>query len=185
MSSASRRPITEALQLASQSYWLKKGYSCFKEIGVVAWGRRRADFIALNLRGDIVLCEIKSSVADYTADNKWHWYLEFCNRMMFVMLPDVFDKLRDRMARENVFKRGIGVLVLDPNTGYLRSVKSTKYRPMTGKNKRIIITRLAWRNGVSKANSRRQRQYVETKREVPAKGMSGGTLWSDNHYKKT
>ena len=74
---------------------------------------RRADMMALGPKGDIIIIEIKSSVADYMADHKWEEYLEFCDRFFFAvpaefpreLLPDdvgyiVADKFGAEILRE-------------------------------------------------------------------------------------
>ena len=50
---------------------------------------RRADLIALNRKGDIIIFEIKSSIADFQADTKWHEYKEYCDKFYFVTHPEV------------------------------------------------------------------------------------------------
>lgn len=49
---------------------------------------RRADIIALGPKGDMIIVEIKSSLADYQADSKWEDYLEFCDRFYFAVTSD-------------------------------------------------------------------------------------------------
>ncbi len=49
---------------------------------------RRADMMALGAKGDIVIIEIKSSVADYMADHKWEDYLDYCDRFFFAVPPE-------------------------------------------------------------------------------------------------
>lgn len=44
---------------------------------------RRADLVALNDRGEIWIVEIKSSVEDLRADQKWHEYRAHCDRLFF------------------------------------------------------------------------------------------------------
>src|ERR1700726_4641329 len=44
---------------------------------------RRADLVALGGDGDIVIVEIKSSVADFRADQKWMDYRRHCDRLFF------------------------------------------------------------------------------------------------------
>jgi hypothetical protein len=44
---------------------------------------RRADLAALSPKGDIWIIEIKSSLEDLRADNKWHEYREFCDAFYF------------------------------------------------------------------------------------------------------
>ncbi len=41
--------------------------------------------MALDRRGEILVIEIKSSVADFRADRKWQDYLEFCDRFAFAV----------------------------------------------------------------------------------------------------
>ena len=49
---------------------------------------RRADIIAINEKGAIWIIEIKSSIADFRADNKWHEYWDFCDELYFAVPPD-------------------------------------------------------------------------------------------------
>lgn len=157
----SRRVITTALTEACVSYWAHKGYSLFKELGLAKWGKMRADVLAINLYGHVVQLEVKSSTADYRTDTKWQTYLPFSNRMYFVMLPKVYKLLSTKLKEDGVFDLGIGVMVLDEKTGYLRVVRKAKYRKMAGKEKKMLVFRMVWRNGISKrTNPRRVRQFI-------------------------
>ncbi len=49
---------------------------------------RRADLVALSDRSEIWIVEIKSSVEDFRADNKWPEYREFCDRLFFAVGPE-------------------------------------------------------------------------------------------------
>ncbi|WP_420403369.1 MmcB family DNA repair protein [Nisaea sp.] len=49
---------------------------------------RRVDVMALDTAGGIVVVEVKSDMADYLADRKWHDYLDFCDRFYFAVAPD-------------------------------------------------------------------------------------------------
>ena len=44
---------------------------------------RRADLVALDPSGEIWIIEIKSSIADFRADQKWIDYLAHCDRLFF------------------------------------------------------------------------------------------------------
>ena len=44
---------------------------------------RRADLVALGGDGEIIIVEIKSSVADFRADQKWIDYRRHCDRLFF------------------------------------------------------------------------------------------------------
>jgi hypothetical protein len=50
---------------------------------------RRADLVALGGSGEIVIVEIKSSVADFRADQKWMDYRLHCDRLFFATVIDV------------------------------------------------------------------------------------------------
>jgi hypothetical protein len=49
---------------------------------------RRADVMAVNAQCDIVIVEVKSSVADFRSDGKWPEYLDYCDRYYFAVAPD-------------------------------------------------------------------------------------------------
>lgn len=46
---------------------------------------RRADVAAIGSNGEIVIAEIKSSVADFRSDAKWPEYRPFCDRFFFAV----------------------------------------------------------------------------------------------------
>jgi hypothetical protein len=62
---------------------------------------RRADVLALGKTGDLIIVEIKSSVADFRADRKWARYREFADRLYCgLIVADSFGAavLRDGVA---------------------------------------------------------------------------------------
>ena len=50
---------------------------------------RRADLVALDSGGEIWIVEIKSSVADFRADQKWQDYRAHCDRLFFATSQEV------------------------------------------------------------------------------------------------
>lgn len=52
---------------------------------------RRVDVIGVNDRGDTVIVEIKTSVEDFRADQKWPEYLAFCDSFYFAV-PIAFPR---------------------------------------------------------------------------------------------
>ena len=50
---------------------------------------RRADLVALDDKGLIIIFEIKSSIADFQSDTKWDEYKPFCDKFYFATHPDV------------------------------------------------------------------------------------------------
>ena len=63
------------------------GFSCVSELPLPSG--RRADLVALNERGEIWIVEIKSSVEDLRADQKWHEYRAHCDRLFFAFTQDM------------------------------------------------------------------------------------------------
>ena len=49
---------------------------------------RRVDVMAVDASGGIAIVEVKSDLADYRADGKWHEYLDFCDLFYFAVSPD-------------------------------------------------------------------------------------------------
>ena len=50
---------------------------------------RRADLVALDSGGELWIVEIKSSVADFRADQKWQDYRLHCDRLFFATTAEV------------------------------------------------------------------------------------------------
>ena len=50
--------------------------------------RRRADILALGKSGELVIVEVKSSLADFRADRKWTIYRDFSDRLYFAVPLD-------------------------------------------------------------------------------------------------
>lgn len=62
------------------------GYASLAEFPLA--NRRRADILALGKTGDLIIIEIKSSVADFRSDRKWTLYREFADRLYFAVTND-------------------------------------------------------------------------------------------------
>ena len=60
-----------------------RGYSTVTELPLLRG--RRADVVALNGDGALLIVEIKSSVADFRADRKWRDYAAHCDRLYFAI----------------------------------------------------------------------------------------------------
>jgi hypothetical protein len=63
------------------------GFSVVSELELPSG--RRADLAALDAAGDIWIVEIKSSVADFHADQKWQDYRAHCDRLFFATCMDM------------------------------------------------------------------------------------------------
>ncbi|TPG41443.1 DNA repair protein MmcB-related protein [Sphingomonas koreensis] len=73
-------------------------------------GGRRADLMALDARGRIVIVEIKVSRSDLLGDAKWLDYLDHCDRF-FWAVPAGFDA--SPLDREAFLPDRTGVIVAD------------------------------------------------------------------------
>lgn len=63
------------------------GFSVVSELALASG--RRADLVALGGNGEIWIVEIKSSVQDFRADQKWMDYRAHCDRLFFATTLDV------------------------------------------------------------------------------------------------
>jgi len=66
---------------------------------------RRADIMAVGPEGLIWIIEIKSSIEDFRADNKWPEYREYCDRFSFAIPMDLAPEIMPDEA---------GLIVADP-----------------------------------------------------------------------
>jgi hypothetical protein len=66
---------------------LSLGFACVSELALPSG--RRADIVALDSDGEIWIVEIKSSVADFRADQKWVDYRMDCDRLFFATTLEV------------------------------------------------------------------------------------------------
>ncbi|MGH6725016.1 MAG: MmcB family DNA repair protein [Pseudolabrys sp.] len=78
------------------------GFSVVSELGLPSG--RRADLVALDSGGELWIVEIKSSVADFRADQKWQDYRAHCDRLYFATCMEV--------PRE-IFPPDAGLIVAD------------------------------------------------------------------------
>ena len=78
------------------------GFSCIAELALPSG--RRADIVALNPAGDLWIVEIKSSIADFRADQKWVDYRAHCDRLFFATTLEVPCE---------IFPKDTGLIVAD------------------------------------------------------------------------
>jgi len=78
------------------------GFSVVSELPLPSG--RRADLVALDAGGEIWIVEIKSSVADFRADQKWQDYRAHCDRLFFATCLEV---------PQEIFPLDAGLIVAD------------------------------------------------------------------------
>src|ERR1700712_3583556 len=105
-----RRQSETALAIARGTARLLKslGFACISELPLPSG--RRADLVALNERGEIWIVEIKSSLEDLRADQKWPEYRAHCDRLFFAFTKDLPCE---------IFPKETGLIVADAYGGPL------------------------------------------------------------------
>jgi hypothetical protein len=84
------------------------GYCVVSELPLASG--RRADLAALGPDGEILIVEIKSSVADFRADQKWLDYRAHCDRLYFATTVEVPCE---------IFPKDAGLIVADAYGGQI------------------------------------------------------------------
>ena len=80
-------PTALAIARGTARFLHALGYAVVSELPLPSG--RRADLVALGGDGEIVIVEIKSSVADFRADQKWMDYRLHCDRLFFATIVEV------------------------------------------------------------------------------------------------
>tara|TARA_R110002072_G_scaffold10523_25_gene48942 strand:- start:2834 stop:3331 length:498 start_codon:yes stop_codon:yes gene_type:complete len=101
---------------------------------------RRVDVMAIDRNGEFVIVEVKSTVADFRGDRKWHEYLAFCERFYFAV-PAGFPM--DMMPDD------CGLIVADPYTAAVRRESLTRKLNTNRKRRQLIRFALAASNRLS------------------------------------
>jgi hypothetical protein len=104
------------------------GYACLREFPLA--NARRADVLALGRTGELVIVEIKSSIADFRADSKWSYYREFSDRLYFA----VADSFPQQLIPEDC-----GLMVADGFGAAL--LRDGTLTPLSAARRRALILR--------------------------------------------
>lgn len=162
---SSRVDTREALYKAAIGHAVKKGYGVIREFGLNrkigrdrAAQHLRADLHLMTLRGSIHIFEIKSCVADLKGDHKLHLYVPYAHRLTVIC-----DQKTWKWAKVNYkFPPSCGVMILDPASGYLKSVRPTRPVNMTDEAFQEAILRRAFRGSTyTRNNTRRYRVFLD------------------------
>jgi hypothetical protein len=95
-------PTALAVARGTARLLLSLGFACVSELALPSG--RRADLVALAHDGDIWIVEIKSSIADFRADQKWMDYRLHCDRLFFATSVEVPCE---------IFPKDTGLIVAD------------------------------------------------------------------------
>ena len=123
---------TDALDLARgvMRLFADLGYAALMEFPLRV--KRRADIVALNNAGEIVIVEIKSSRADFRADQKWPEYRDFCDRFFFAVGSE--------FPRE-ILPGECGLIIADRHGGAI--LREAPTMPLNGNRRRAQILQIA------------------------------------------
>lgn len=156
---SSRKEIADCLKEAAGWMFFKYRYSIAFELGLTSWGARRADVIGSKISGDLVIVEVKSSVADFRSDSKWHEYLAFADRVYLAMTKEVAEKILKHPELSARIPDRVGILILGAD-GYMKTRKPAKRESVLPAVRLSILARLAWRAGDLSKRTTRQRRRV-------------------------
>jgi hypothetical protein len=100
---------------------------------------RRADLVGLSEGGDLWIVEIKSSLADFRADQKWPAYLDFADALYFAVAPSFPLEVLPAQAGLIIADRWGGELVRRAPEARLAAARR---KAMTLRLARLAATRL-------------------------------------------
>jgi hypothetical protein len=109
---------------------LDRGFSPLTEFTLP--NGRRLDVAAISDAGDIAAVEIKVSLADFRADEKWPEYLEYCDRYYFAV-PDGFPV--------EVLPDAHGLIVADKFGAAI--VREAPHSPITAARRKSLLIKFA------------------------------------------
>ena len=100
---------------------------------------RRADMMAIDPRGALVIVEIKVSRADLLGDSKWTDYLDYCDRFFWAVPPSLAGHLE-----EDRFLPGeAGLLIADRYDAAV--ARDAAHRPLAPARRKAELLRFARR----------------------------------------
>jgi hypothetical protein len=124
-----------AIARGSQRLLRQFGRSCVCELPLPSG--RRADLVALADDGEIWIVEIKSSIADFRADQKWHEYRLHCDRLFFATAAEV---------PHDIFPQEAGLIVADEfGADLVREPAEHRLHAATRKTMLLLFARAAAR----------------------------------------
>jgi hypothetical protein len=94
--------------------------------------RRRADVVGLSARGTILMMEVKSTIEDFRADDKWLEYLPYCDAFAFAV-PNHFPW--------QILPEQCGVIIADHHSALV--VRISPHHPVHGARRKAITLRFA------------------------------------------
>lgn len=94
--------------------------------------QRRADVMALGGDGGLWIIEVKSSVEDFRADQKWPEYADYCDRFFFAVGPDF---------PTDILPETCGLIVADAYDGEI--IRPAETAKLAAARRHLLTRRLA------------------------------------------
>jgi hypothetical protein len=107
-----------------------RGFSSLTELPLVHG--RRADVVAVNGEGEVMIVEIKSSPADLRADRKWRDYAACCDRLYFAV---------STATPVELVPVEVGLIVADAHGAEI--LREADLRRMASASRRALLLRFA------------------------------------------
>ncbi len=127
---ASTELMSSRIARGVRRYLRALGYSTVTELSLL--DGRRADVAGVNDQGEILIVEIKSSVADFRADQKWRDYRAHCDRLFFA-IPEAIPA--------EIMPEDAGLMIADGFGAFVvREAATLKIAPAT---RRAVLLRFA------------------------------------------
>ncbi len=89
---------------------------------------RRADVVAIDATGHVTIAEVKSSVADFRSDEKWHHYMEYCDSFYFAVGPDF---------PQDLIPEDVGLIVADNYDGAI--IREAQTAKLSGARRKSVL----------------------------------------------
>jgi hypothetical protein len=107
-----------------------RGFSSVTELPLI--DGRRADIVAVNGEGEVLIVEVKSSPADLRADKKWRDYLAACDRLYFAI---------SEATPAAIMPDEAGLIIADPYGAEI--LREAELRRMASATRRALLLRFA------------------------------------------
>jgi hypothetical protein len=100
---------------------------------------RRADMVAIDAKGQLIIVEIKVSRADLLGDRKWGDYLDYCDRFYWAVPPELAPICNE----ERYLPGEAGLIVADRYDAV--TVREAAHRPLAPARRKAELLRFARR----------------------------------------
>src|SRR3954452_669192 len=100
---------------------------------------RRADLMAIDVKGGLTIVEIKAANADLVGDGKWFDYLEYCDRFFWAVPPHLAGILDE----QRYLPAEAGLIVADRYDAAI--VRDASHRPLAPARRKAELLHFARR----------------------------------------